>query len=162
MTTRQIVVVLLLTLASACGSPGPSRTAGSEDRPAVWQFDDDANLAYPTCWNCGTDFERGARSCDACDARVHIESKTIACPECSGSKVCAHCGPSRTCVACNETRACPICEGAGTWRGAACPDCEGRKVCGACCEGAPSQSCERCDDSHGCANCEGTGTIVLK
>lgn len=163
MTTLRIaVLLLLLALVGACGSPGVGGAPAPEDRAAVWQFDHDANLAYPTCWNCSADVDRGVSSCDQCGSRTHIESKTIACPECDGSKGCIHCGPKRACVACEGTHACPICDGTGASHGAACPDCEGKKGCGACCEGAPAATCERCDDAHACANCDATGTIVLE
>lgn len=162
MTTRRIAALFLMTLASACGSPGAGGTTGIDDRAAVWQIDEDANLAYPTCWSCGADIDRGTRACDRCDARVHIEAKTIACPECNGSKACTHCDSPRVCLACNDTHDCAICDGAGTSHGTTCPDCEGKKDCGACRAGATPPACERCDDQRACANCESTGTIVLK
>jgi hypothetical protein len=162
MTIRHIAALLLLVLMCACGAPTTRGDAATQDRAATWTIDDDANLAYPTCPSCGADFGRDVASCGKCGTRVHVEAKTIACPECHGSKTCVHCGPARPCVACEGTHVCPICDGTGKWHGDVCPECQGSKTCQTCVPGAPAQSCEFCGDTHTCANCEGTGTIALK
>jgi hypothetical protein len=161
MTHRTFVAAVLLALVAGCGSP--SRPSGDEATvSAVWQLDEDANLAFPTCGKCGADVDRRAASCSSCGASCRVEAKTIACPECDGKKACVVCAEGRRCVACVGSGHCPICDGTGQWSGESCPDCDGAKACQACAVGPQAEVCERCDDSHVCANCEGAGTIVLK
>lgn len=162
MTTRPIAVLLLLALTGACGAPAGDGAARTKEVSAVWQFDDDANLAYPACGHCGADVDRGVASCDGCGARVRTETKSIACPECKGSKACDHCASAHACIACAGTNACSICDGSGARHGEVCPECEAGKTCCACAKGAATEPCERCDGTHVCANCEGEGAIVLK
>jgi hypothetical protein len=166
MKIRALIAFLLCAVIVACGSQREtaqrSTTTDAPSRAAVWRADDDANLAWASCPNCGAVVGRDATACSNCGQAVHVEAKTIACPECHGSKVCTHCGPARECATCNGTHVCGICEGTGQWHGEVCPSCEGSKVCQDCIVGAKVEPCERCAETHVCANCNGTGEIVLR
>jgi hypothetical protein len=158
-----VPVLLVVALIGACGTrkATTTRLGDGPDRAAVWQIDEDANLAYPTCWSCGADVDRGPCACAECGALVHTEAKSIACPECSGDKKCAHCAKGRKCLACDGDKLCAICEGTGNWHGEGCPECGGAKACVACAAGS-AEACERCAGGGVCANCDGIGEIVLK
>jgi hypothetical protein len=164
MNIRTVIVLFAAAAAAACDSPGHRNPPASRDvdAAAVWEIHDEADLAFPTCPRCGADVDGTAASCAKCRQRVHIEPKTIECPECHGSTQCTHCGSARMCAACEGTHTCAICDGTGKWHGEACPDCAGSKKCSACAAGGDADACECCDGSHVCANCEGTGKITLQ
>lgn len=164
MNIRTFVVLFVVAAAAACDSPGHRNTPASldTDAAAVWEIHDDADLAFPTCPRCSADVDRDAPACAKCGQRVHVESKTIECPDCRGSTKCVHCGPGHKCVACEGKHECAICDGTGKWHGEKCPDCAGSKACGACAAGGDDAACECCDGSHVCANCDGTGKIELR
>jgi len=160
---RSIAVLVMLVLGAACSATSPRAAPDVSENAAMWQIDDDANIAFPACTGCGAVIEdRGARTCASCGARIHVEPRTIACPECRGAKTCTHCAPGRVCLACAGTHLCSICDGSGAWHGDTCPECKGAKACSACLQGAVGASCERCEETHVCANCNGTGEITLQ
>ena len=168
MKLRVLIAFLLCAFVAACGAarestPAARGTVSTEPSPAAnWMADDDANLAWPACPHCGAVAERGAVSCGNCGQAVHVEAKSIACPECHGDKDCQHCGVHEKCVMCNGSHQCGICDGTGKWHGEECPSCDGTKVCRDCVVGAKHEPCDRCADTHVCANCEGTGRIALR
>lgn len=158
------ILAVALTLSAACGGKhaGMARE-GATESVAEWRIDEDANLAYPVCGNCGTLVEdRSAAACASCGTLVHVEAKTIPCPECEGSKSCIHCGAKHACTACLGSQKCAICEGTGRWHGENCPECEGARICPDCSGGPNRATCDRCDGTHVCANCDGEGTITLR
>lgn len=162
MISRRLLALGLAVAVTACGS-GDTRTPASnaDSRAAIWQMDDDANVAYPTCPSCGAVVDRNASACPSCKAALHVEAKTIACPECDGAKKCSHC-ESPSCIACDGNAVCAICDGTGLWKGEKCPDCDGEKKCTVCTSDSHDKVCEFCADTHVCANCDGTGKITLK
>ena len=163
MTRRMVLLVVLLN--AACASSRDSATTThptDETHSAVWRTDEDANVAYPTCWHCGAVADRNSSSCSECGAKVTVEQERIVCPECKGSKTCSHCREEFGCVACAGTHICPICDGTGKWKAESCPRCEGDGKCRECEAGTPREVCDRCSDTHVCANCQGTGAIVLR
>lgn len=161
MRIPMIAASMILALAAACSAPATNApSAGSGGVAAVWETDEDANLAFPICPTCGEVVDRGTASCAHCTASVRVEPKTVSCPECQGSKTCVHCGPGHVCVACEGTHVCQVCDGTGTFDGTTCPECGGAKTCREC--AAATEVCERCAGTHVCANCGGTGEITLE
>lgn len=166
MRTKILLALFMMLVTLSCASPARHPAASSSSSggsgEAVWQIDDDANIAYPRCPVCGADADRNVSVCAKCGATCRVVPRTIPCPECEGSKHCVHCGKAQACVACAGTKVCAICDGTGKWHGDVCPECEGAKVCPDCAAGHPEAKCDSCSGSGVCANCGGTGTITLK
>lgn len=91
--------------------------------------------------------------------KSHNCSKTVDCPDCSGSGICSNCNGDKkvTCTVCGGDLECVSCNGTGRYT---CQNCDGSGQCPDCYEGWVT--CDDCDGNGtiNCSDCNGTGNYI--